>query len=147
MKYIGALFIMCGCIVLSYFYECKERSRLSHLIKIRDFINYIKIKINFFLTPCHQLFSEYDDEFIKKLIENNFDNVSDYYDEPILSDITHFFANLGNGLKEEQINLCDYIIQKLDDSIKKVEGEIKNKIKIFRTLTLFGGGCLVILMI
>ncbi len=147
MKYVGALFIMCGCIVLSYFYECKERSKLSHLIKLKDFINYIKVKIDFFLTPCHQLFSEYDDDFIKILVESNFENIYDYFDDPIVNDISHFFTNLGNGLKDEQISLCDYVIQKLDDSIKNVEGEIKNKIKIFRTLTLFGGGCLVILII
>ena len=138
---------MCGCIVLSYFYEYKEKSKLSHLIKMRDFINHIKVKIDFFLTPCHQLFSQYDDEFIRGLIENNFDNINCYFEEPIVNDISYFFTNLGNGLKDEQICLCDYVIQKLDDSIKNTEGEIKNKIKIFRTLTLFGGGCLVILVI
>jgi len=147
MKYLGALFIMCGCVILSYFYESKEKTRLLNLIKIRDFISYVKNQIDFFLTPCHKLFSEYDDDFIKGLIDNDFNNMGIYFEEHIADELSHFFKSLGNGLKDEEISLCDYTIQKLDDTIKKVEGEIKNKIKIFRTLSLFGGGCLVILII
>ena len=147
MKYLGALFIMCGCVILSYFYESKEKTRLLNLIKIRDFISYVKNQIDFFLTPCHKLFSEYDDDFIKGLIDKDFNNMGIYFEEHIADELSHFFKSLGNGLKDEEISLCDYTIQKLDDMIKKVEGEIKNKIKIFRTLSLFGGGCLVILII
>ena len=38
MKYIGVIFIMCGCVTLSYLYEKREKNKITYLHKMKDFI-------------------------------------------------------------------------------------------------------------
>ena len=147
MRYLGAIFIMCGCIVLSYFYERSEKSKLQNLIKIKDFISYAKSRIDLFLTPRDKLFSEYDDEFIKAVAYSESKDLIAYFDKRDCAIISDFLNSFGKGMKEEQLSLCEYTLLKLSASIEKNEAELKNKIKVFRTLAIFGGASLVILII
>ena len=84
MKYIGSVLILCACICLSYFYEIKEKTKLENLKKIRDFINYIRVKIDFFLTPQKKLFYEYDWDTVKLLYDDDFKSINKYFDKDIL---------------------------------------------------------------
>ena len=147
MKYLGSLLIMCGCITLSYYYEKREKARIRHLSNMCDFIVHIRTRIDFFLTPLHIIFSEYSNPFIKELIEDNFQNLDIYFGKDCVMCLNDFFSSLGKGLKDEELKLCDYTLAKLDALYKKAEEESKNKIRVFRTLTIFGGASLVILMI
>ncbi len=147
MKYIGCVLIMCGCIVLSHFYEIQEKNKISYLISMRDFILYIENKINLFLTPKHILFEEYKAEPIKSLMKNNFKELDRYFDKDITLFLEEFFNNFGQGLKDEQIKQCQYARGKIEETQKKAEIELKNKIKVFRTLSLFVGASLAILII
>ena len=147
MKYIGAIFIMCGCVTLSYLYEKREKNKITYLHKMKDFISYIKSKINFFLTPLNTIFSDYDDEFISNIVKNKFENLDEYYDKNDLEFISCFFTSIGKGIKDEEISLCDYTLANLETSICEAEKDFKNKVKVFRTLAIFCGASVVILII
>ena len=112
-----------------------------------DFIRYIENKISYFLTPKHVLFREYENEFIKALIKDDFKDLKPYYGKENASLIGEFFKNLGQGLKDEQINQCKYTLGRLEEVRAKAENEIKNKIKVLRALVLFAGATLCILII
>ena len=147
MKYVGSVLILCACVCFSFFYEIKEKNKLENLKSMRDFINHIKIKIDYFLTPQPKLISEYKNDFIKELYKNEFKNLDKYYDKDICSVLKSFFKDLGKGLKDEEINLCSYTISKLDDKIKIFEQELPNKIKVVRTMIVFGGASIILLII
>ena len=147
MKYFGALLIMCGCITLSYFYEKNEKNKIRHLIKMKDFITFIRTKINLFLTPLSELYEEYNDDFIAELSKDGFSTLNKYFNNNICEYLEDFFKSMGKGMKDEELALCDYTITQLSAGIEKAEAEYKNKIKVFRTLVIFSGASLVILVI
>lgn len=147
IKYIGAILIMCGCITLSYYYEKREKNKLMQLSNMRDFILHIRTKIDYFLTPLHIIYSEYTNPFIKILINDNFNNLDLYFEKDASPLIKEFFSSVGKGLKDEEIALCDYTLSKLELIYENNEKELKNKIKVFRTLAIFGGASVCILMI
>ncbi len=147
MKYIGAILIMCGCITLSYFYEKSEKNKIRYLIKMRDFISYAKTKIDLFLTPLNKLYEEYNDDFINKLSENGFQDLNNFFDKNSCEYLEDFFKSLGKGMKNEELSLCDYTVSKLSEAIENAEADYKNKVKVFRTLVIFGGASLIILIV
>ena len=138
---------MCGCITLSYYYEKREKNKLMQLSNMRDFILHIRTKIDYFLTPLHIIYSEYTNPFIKILINDNFNNLDLYFEKDASPLIKEFFSSVGKGLKDEEIALCDYTLSKLELIYENNEKELKNKIKVFRTLAIFGGASVCILMI
>jgi hypothetical protein len=147
MKYIGSVMILCACIFISYIYESKEKERLECLKQMHSFISYIQVKIDYFLTPHKKLISEYDSTLIQNLYKNNFENLDKYFDKEIKTLLKNFFSSLGHGLKDEEIKLCEYTLLKLDEKISLLENEIGNKVKVARTLTIFGGSCFILLII
>lgn len=112
-----------------------------------DFIKYIENKISFFLTPKHILFRDYENSFIKSLVNGDFKNLNLYFDKKNADLLGDFFNEFGQGLKDEQINMCKYTVCRLEDAKSKAENEIKNKIKVVRALILFAGATLCILII
>ena len=147
MKYIGSVLILCACICFSFFYEMKEKKKVENLKLMHNFINYIKSKIDFFLTPQDKIFSEYECKLIEELYTNNFNNLSNYFDKEASVLIKDFFNKLGKGLKDEEITRCSYTLTKLEEIIKKYENELPNKIKVVRTLAIFCGACVILLII
>ena len=147
MKYIGSVMILCACIFISFLYESKEKESLENLKKMHNFISYIRVKIDYFLTPHKILISEYNCNFIQNLNKNNFENLDIFYDMETVALLENFFSSLGHGLKDEEIKLCEYTQLKLDKKISLLENEIGNKVKVVRTLTIFGGSCFILLII
>ena len=147
MKYIGSIMILCACVCFSFFYEMKEKARIENLKKIHSYVAYIRVKIDYFLTPHNKLFGEYKCELVQSLYENNFTNTSIYFDRETSALLENFFCSFGHGLKEEEIKLCDYTLLKLNEKITLLEKEIGNKVKVVRTLTIFGGSCFILLII
>ena len=147
MKYVGSVIILCACICFSFFYEMKEKAKIENLKKIHSYITYIRIKIDYFLTPHKKLLSEYKCELVQSLYKSNFTNLTSYFDKETATLLESFFLSFGHGLKDEEIKLCDYTLFKLNEKITLLEKEIGNKVKIARTLTIFGGSCFILLII
>ena len=112
-----------------------------------SFIGYVKVKIDYFLTPQKKLFSEYKCNLIQNLQKNNFKNLSFYFDKDTVTLLEEFFSSFGQGLKDEEIRLCDYTLLKLSEKISTLENEMGNKVRVVRTLTIFGGSCFILLII
>lgn len=146
MKYLGALLILCGCIGISHLYETVEKVKIKNTKEIRDFVSFARNKIDYFLTPVDKLLSEFKSRLIDDIYNEKEDHKK-YLIYESIHFINDFFKNIGNGIKNEQIKLCDFTLKQLDFIIEKTDAEYKNKIRIFRTLTIFGGSCIIILII
>ena len=147
MKLLGTVLIMCGCIALSFFYERKERTKIQNLIKMKEFILFARSKIDLFLTPVSVILNEFDDEIINSVVTTEFKNINEYFNTDDCEYIIKFFSSLGKGMKNEQLSLCDYTVSCINNSIEKADAEFKTKIKVFRTLAIFGGASVIILII
>ena len=147
MRYVGSVMILCACICFSFFYEMKEKAKLENLKKMYNFISDIKVKIDYFLTPQKKLFSEYKCNLIQNLQKSDFKNLNAYFDKDTVALLEGFFSSFGQGLKDEELRLCDYTLLKLSEKISTLENEMGNKVRVVRTLTIFGGSCFILLII
>ena len=148
MKIIGGIFILCASIYVSYLYEKQQKSKLTYLSKIVDFICYVKSQIEHFSTPYNKIIDEYTtDENLKALIFSGF---KEYLDVLSLEDkkaIKSFFSSISKGFVAEELSLCEYTISTLQHSIEKIKKENPNKIKVFRSMVLFVAISIIILLV
>lgn len=147
MKFIGAAIILIGSVIAAYFYEKGIRERLRHTEEIISFITYVKSQIEYFSRPLNEIYSSYEKKsnYITELIKNNGENASISKENDVL--VKNFFSLIGKSYKKEEIRLCNYTVEQLFTSLTHFKLEIPNKIKIFRSISLFLGVCLIILII
>ncbi len=147
MKIIGALIIIIVSVISAYLYEKNIKTKAKHIEEIISFIKYIKSQIEYFSRTLNEIYTGYDvkSEYIYTLIENNGQGAQVSKEVDAL--IEEFFSNIGKGYKSEEIKLCDYTSERLYASLTQLQLEIPNKIKIFRSLSLFVGVCIIILLV
>lgn len=148
MKILGCALIFVSSLLCSYFYEKNIKKKIDTLEELVDLISLIKNKIEYFSEPINKIFLEYNTKntFIKNLLESKETAVT-YFDQEIQKQVSRFFSEIGNGYKKEQIALCDYNIQLLNNKLTKIKNEYPNKIKIFRSIALFVGISIIILLV
>lgn len=148
MKILGCALIFVSSLLCSYFYEKNIKKKIDTLEELVDLISLIKNKIEYFSEPINKIFLEYNTKntFIKNLLESK-ETAITYFDQEIQKQVSRFFSEIGNGYKKEQIALCDYNIQLLNNKLTKIKNEYPNKIKIFRSIALFVGISIIILLV
>lgn len=149
MKIAGAIFILCASVASSYFYEKREKEKIKKANKLSEFIRYIRAQISYFSLPADKIFKAYktDDSLIENIISGNLSTLDFFFCKDMSNDIKDFFSSLGNGYKDEQLALCDFTLSKTEDFINKMNKEFPGKVRIFRSMALFTGICVIILLI
>lgn len=149
MKLFGSLLIIFASIASSFFYEQSLKNRIKVTEELYDLISYIKTKIEYFSLPINDILKGYqsNSKFMHDLIANK--EQCDLYliENEITNDIKCFFARIGKGFKKDQLALCEYTLKILDKSRDKMKIEFTKKAKIFRSLSLFVGFGVVILLV
>lgn len=148
MKIIGSILIFLSSLLCTYYYEKSLKTKISHLEDIIAFISYAKSKIEYFSLPINQIYEKYESK--SKLINNLINSKSAEgadFDKESKKIVSEFFGALGNGFKKEQIALCEYTNDVLSSNLAKSKEEYPKKIKIFRSLALFTGISLIILLV
>ena len=148
MKIIGCFLIIIASIASSYFYENSLKSNIKILEELIIFIKTVKSKIEYYSLSIDEIFSDYTckNSFLKQLLNGEFTTII-HLNENIQKDIKNFFSSLGKGYKKEQLSLCDYTINSLESTLNNLKSEFIKKAKIFRSLSLFLGVGIVILLV
>ncbi len=147
MKIIGCGLVLIASIVCAYYYERSIKGKMSKYNEIICFIGYIKNQIEYFSYPLDEIFEKFSShtELTSALINGNFHSTRlGKEDEGKLNEL---FSQLGKSYKNEQITLCEYYIDYFTTSLRKCEGDAPNKIKVFRSMSLFVGICTIILLV
>lgn len=148
MKIIGSILIVLASIFSSYYYEKNHKCDISKIENLIELINYIKSKIEYYSLPIEEILKNYDNKspWIEMLINRETIDAKNF-NENTKNDILNFFFSIGKGYKKEQLSLCEYTIRNLNKELERMKTEFIKKTKIYRSLSLFFGVGLVILII
>ena len=149
MKIAGAIFILCASVASSYFYEKREKEKIKKANKLAEFIRYIRAQISYFSLPVDMIFKAYksDDTLTEDIISGKLSSLDSFFDKDTADVIKGFFSSLGNGYKDEQLALCDFTMSAIEDFTDKMNKEFSGKVRVFRSMAIFTGVCLIILLI
>ena len=149
MKIAGAIFILCASVASSYFYEKREKEKIKKANKLAEFIRYIRAQISYFSLPVDMIFKAYksDDTLTGDIISGKLSSLDSFFDKDTSDVIKDFFSSLGNGYKDEQLALCDFTMSAIEDFTDKMNKEFSGKVRVFRSMAIFTGVCLIILLI
>ena len=146
MKILGCVIILIASILCAFKYEKAIKEKVTNIEELINFINYIKNQIEYFSRPLTEIYLSYEkkSKFIEEIIDGaeRTDTSS-----PINKTVSEFFSSIGKGYKKEEIKLCDYTIEQLYTYLTSLKLEMPNKIKVFRSISLFIGVCTIILLI
>ncbi len=147
MKLLGSLLIIVASVVSSFFYEKKLKLSIKNTDELCKLIVHIKNKIEYFSLAINEIYASYptENDFISGIFNDIYDFSS--LDKDLEDDTKMFFSSIGKGYKKEQLALCDYLINRLTISKEKMKTDFNKKVKIFRSLSLFTGIGMVILLI
>lgn len=144
MKILGGLLILLSSIVCTYYYESHLKDKVNKYNELISFISHISNQIEYFSCPLEQIYEKYTKKtpFISSLIIKKCS-----FDKKVDKLVINFFQTIGQGFKKEQIKLCSYTINELESSLSSLKLLLPNKIKVFRSMSLFVGICTIILVV
>ena len=148
MKILGSFLIIIASIVSSYFYESSLTHSIEILRELVEFIKTTKNKIEYYSLSIDEILKDYTckNNSSNKIINGDFVTIM-HLDVNVQKDIENYFSNLGKGYKKEQLSLCDYTINSLENALNNMKSEFTKKAKVFRSLSLFLGVGVVILLV
>lgn len=148
MKIIGIIFIISASLFATICYEKKLKIKITRLEALLDFISYMDTQISLFSLPINSIFSSYNlnAELLCKIKEKNYEDFF-LFDEDFSSKVINFFENIGKGYKSQQLKNCKVFADILNNELVSQKSDIKNKIKIFRTLAFFLSACIIIFIV
>ena len=146
MKIAGSFFIIIASIVASYQYERYKQNEISCLKEIVDFLEFVKNQIYYFSLPLNRIYDEYTGktDTVNKLISLTGDTATLL---PMGDELLSCISMLGNGYKDEEIKALDYTIELINKEINTMQDVYKQKIKVFRAMSLFAGCCAIIMLV
>lgn len=146
MKILGAIFILCASICYSYLYEKKQKNRIALVSNMCEFVKYVENQIEYFCTPYNEILSEYSKNTNSKILFSS-NSKESFLEKDEKKIFDSFFACIGKGFKSEEISLCKYTYSSLEKKLEKIKAEYPDKIKVSRSMSLFFGFSIIILLI
>ena len=148
MKISGIILIVISSILSSIIYERKQKEKLRIIEEILSLISTIKTKISYLNLTIDDIFSSYKEKnSLIDDIKNKRYTFLENFDKETRKEIVDFFECIGKGYKKEQISSCEYLEITLNNQLTDLKADVKNKIRIFRAMTLFVCGCIIIFLI
>lgn len=144
MKILGGALILLSSVICAYYYEKHLKDKVNKYNELISFISYISNQIEYFSCPLEEIYDKYTKKspFISSLILKKCS-----FDKNVDKLVIDFFQTIGQGFKKEQIKLCSYTINELEGSLSSMKLLLPNKIKVFRSMSLFVGICTIILVV
>ena len=149
MKFIGSALIIIASICASFFYEKKLKAEIHSLNEAIDFILYVKTQILYYSKPINEIYKDYNKTslFLQEILESKEKATLTNFNKESKEKLTSFLSTIGKGFKSEQISLCEDTITYLNEQLTRLEAEYSKKTKAYRSISLFVGVCVVILLI
>lgn len=147
IKFVGCLLILLSSVAIGYYFEKNYKDKILFLQEIIDLINYTKNQIEFFSTPINEIYSIFQNKSkrITDIIAGNLNVINESFRNQEY--LLNYFNEIGKGYKSEQIKLCDYTINEAKKDLNDFKLDLPKRIKIIRSLSLFIGASIVILLV
>ena len=109
MKIIGSLLVILSSIISAYYYEVKQREKLTSMKETDRLILFIKNQIEYFSSPLNDIFNKFETKDRQASIIKEKGNVY-VFDDSVNREINSLFIGLGKGNKEEEIKSLELMI-------------------------------------
>lgn len=145
IKFAGAAVILLSALLFSIKLSCEYKAEQNAVSELYDMIIFIQDNIKHLMRPLPEIFLSYQNEYLYKnglLPDIRNRGFKDAWSSqkilretsaafPIISD---FVESIGEGYCSEELRLCDYTKERLEEIIKKNEKELRGKLKLYRTV-------------
>lgn len=147
LKFLGCLLILLSSVTVGFYMERSYKEKIRFLQEIIDLINYTRNQIEFFSLPINEIYLSFQNrsKHLTDLITGNVNLIYENFRNQEY--LHHYFNEIGKGYKSEQIKLCDYTLNEAQKDLNNLNLDLPKKIKIIRSLSLFIGASLVILLV
>ena len=129
-------------------FRTREQEAMSNLRDYVKLIDHVSLQIGYFSHPIGKILKAYGsplggtiDEVQSVLQDNHL-----LQSEEIHA-LLEWASSIGNGYKNEQMNLCAYTKEKMERYLSMREKEYPAKAKTNSALTLLGGATLIVLFL
>ncbi len=145
-KIAGGGLLLASAIFYGFFMVKKERVKVAELVSFRDFVRFISDNIEHRMIPIPDIVRECTIETLSHIgflssacqygIMTAWEKGTWEMDGEAREVLGTFFLKIGRGYREDELDLCRYTIKRLEGILEKVQGDIKNKEKMYRTVPL-----------
>lgn len=157
VKFVGSAVMIVSALYYSYLLIKNANRKISQLEGLCTLILYIKNNIDSFMRPVGDIINSFDgyDEAMEAFMEsarthglaaaaeNNTLSVgADAYH--ILRD---FSGKIGCGYKEDEIRLCTYCHNAMQDILNRDREDIRKKMKMYKTLPVMSAMSVVLILL
>jgi len=146
IKYIGAGVLLISAVLYGYTMIRRERVKVVEISSFCELIKFIRDNIKYKMVTLPVIFSEYHGAYFEKIgfieairnfgIKRAWAEFSWVMEKDEIALIDSFVKNIGSGYRDDEIQLCEYTLERLEDAIESKSSDLKNKEKIYRTIPL-----------
>lgn len=111
-----------------------ERRRLRVLDRWIDMIRYIRVQIDCYLTPLHEILAKFSPGTSDIDLSSLLDSSRIYLDTDSIRLLESFIREIGGSYREEQLRNCDYCLGELRHKREKVSAELPMRQRLTVTL-------------
>ena len=137
-KTVGLLLILACGILSGTFWARFERARCLQAEAFVDLIRNVRLQIECFGTPLHQILSSLDAELYRALgtpcaptdFEELLAKTLLLVDRDFRKLLWDFAASLGTGYREEELRYCDYYLTRLAPLAQKTREEVERRTRL-----------------
>ena len=158
IKLIGAGAIIICTVGMGLHLTKKNKSSLLFIKEILEFMKYTKEKIEYFNAPIDDITENYTTQniqseiMIRSIKTDEWTKSLDEQKEMTLPQeasniIKEFGKKLGKSNKQDQVAMCNYCIDRLENLYQEMQSDIPQKNKITFALCIYGGLMIIILFI
>lgn len=157
IKMFGACVLMLSAVYFSYVKITASRKRISEVYAFIDMITKIKNEIYHFSKPLPEIFSDYKNDYFQssRLIESIKEigarEAIKIYSFSIKNEtsklIINFFEKIGEGYREDEVNLCTYTLERLTNEVKALSTENKSAEKLYRGIPILAVLSVILMLI
>ncbi len=134
---------MLTAIYYSYTHQKQECLKLKALEELCELFAYIHKNISCFSKPFGELCRGYTSPVLEQLqfyalwregkTEEAVNTLS-FLEKSVWNELYHYLENAGQGYKEEELQLCQYTKERMQEAMRKQKEDSTKKNKMYRTL-------------
>jgi len=158
IKLIGACAIIICTLGMGLHITGKNKKSLIFTKEMLELMRHAKDKIEYFNAPIDEIFESYTAkkpqfiDSINKIKTDGWESVTEMQNEINLSKevqsiINEFGNKLGKSNKQDQLSMCNYCINRLENIYKDMQKSLPEKNKVTVALCIYSGLMIIILFI
>lgn len=157
LKILGCLLLFLAVSAIGFLFAEKLSKRVKYLKSLKHFSLSCSDEMRYNGKKLFNILSDYKDDnlhFLSKISRENIllkDELElllkDYINDSDVDVLVEFFKKLGNSDIEGQKTHCAYYFELFGSMLEEAQKELDEKGKLYKTLSVFGGLALLILII